>query len=179
MLTQVVFTSFMVIVGKTDQKTTFAGSNCPARQSKFCIYVLRWLRYIHSRLPTLRVHLHIRIEVPKLPNKYHNEQPQRYTLVEFISQSQVTPRIGMAQRICPTKHLAGYTHRVVCAVRQTPLTSYLAHHSWATLAKRKDVFTQVISESMGHSNEKTTLIYLSSLDRSVIDNVNAQFLSGL
>lgn len=61
----------------------------------------------------------------------------------------------------------------------TPLTSYVARHSWATLAKRKGVSTQIISESMGHSNEKTTLIYLSSLDRTVIDQANAKLLSGL
>ncbi|CDN30145.1 Integrase [Mucinivorans hirudinis] len=57
------------------------------------------------------------------------------------------------------------------------LTSYVARHSWATLAKRKGVSTQIISECMGHSNEKTTLIYLSSLDRSVIDQANAKLLA--
>lgn len=60
-----------------------------------------------------------------------------------------------------------------------PLTSYVARHSWATLAKRKGVPTRIISESMGHSNEKTTRIYLSSLDKSVIDDINAKLLSEL
>ena len=57
------------------------------------------------------------------------------------------------------------------------LTSYVARHSWATLAKKRGIPTQVISESMGHNNEKTTLIYLSSLDRSVIDQANAKLIS--
>lgn len=60
-----------------------------------------------------------------------------------------------------------------------PLTSYVARHSWATLAKRKGVPIRIISESMGHTNEKTTRIYLSSLDRSVIDGINAKLLSEL
>lgn len=60
---------------------------------------------------------------------------------------------------------------------ETPLTSYVARHSWATLAKKKGISTQIISESMGHNNEKTTQIYLSSLDRSVIDEANAKLLS--
>lgn len=58
-----------------------------------------------------------------------------------------------------------------------PLTSYVARHSWATLAKKKGISTQIISESMGHNNEKTTRIYLSSLDKSVIDDANAKLLS--
>ncbi|MEG2611996.1 MAG: site-specific integrase [Alistipes sp.] len=61
----------------------------------------------------------------------------------------------------------------------TVLTSYVARHSWATLAKRKGVALQVISESMGHNNENTTRIYLSSLEKSVIDDVNAKLLLGV
>ena len=60
-----------------------------------------------------------------------------------------------------------------------PLTSYVARHSWATLAKKKGISTQIISESMGHNSEKTTRIYLSSLDRSVIDDANAKLISGI
>lgn len=58
-----------------------------------------------------------------------------------------------------------------------PLTSYVARHSWATLAKKKGISMQIISEGMGHNSEKTTRIYLSSLDRSVIDDANAKLIS--
>lgn len=57
------------------------------------------------------------------------------------------------------------------------LSTYVARHSWASLAKRNGVSLQVISESMGHDNENTTRIYLASLDRSVIDDANAMILS--
>ena len=60
-----------------------------------------------------------------------------------------------------------------------PITSYVARHSWATLAKKKGISMQIISESMGHNNEKTTRIYLSSLDRSVIDDANAKLISDI
>lgn len=43
------------------------------------------------------------------------------------------------------------------------LTSYVARHSWATQASRLHIPTRVISESMGHSNERVTAIYLASL----------------
>jgi len=55
---------------------------------------------------------------------------------------------------------------------QSPLTSYVARHSWATMAKRSGVPVSVISEGLGHSSEKITYTYLAALDRSVIDDAN-------
>ncbi len=60
---------------------------------------------------------------------------------------------------------------------ETSISTYVARHSWASLAKRNGVSLQIISESMGHDNENTTRIYLASLDRSVIDDANAMLLS--
>jgi len=58
-----------------------------------------------------------------------------------------------------------------------PLSSYVSRHSWATIALRKGISVQVISEGMGHENEKTTRIYLASLDQSVIDTANALIIA--
>jgi len=55
---------------------------------------------------------------------------------------------------------------------QVPLTSYVARHSWATIAKRSGIPVSVISEALGHSSEKTTYTYLAALDPSVIDAAN-------
>lgn len=52
------------------------------------------------------------------------------------------------------------------------LTSHMARHSWATLAKRKGISTSIISEALGHSSEKVTQIYLDSLENNVINEVN-------
>jgi Site-specific recombinase XerD len=57
-----------------------------------------------------------------------------------------------------------------------PLTSYVARHSWASIAKRKGIPTSIISEGMGHKNETITQIYLASFEQSVIDNANATLL---
>lgn len=57
------------------------------------------------------------------------------------------------------------------------LSSYVSRHSWATLALRKGISMQIISEGMGHENESTTRIYLASLDQSIIDGANAQIIS--
>ena len=53
-----------------------------------------------------------------------------------------------------------------------PLTTYVARHSWASAAKSKNVALSTISEGLGHDSEKTTRIYLSSLDTSVVDRAN-------
>ena len=49
------------------------------------------------------------------------------------------------------------------------LTTYVARHSYATVLKRAGVPTSIISESLGHSSEKITQIYLDSFGISQID----------
>ena len=60
-----------------------------------------------------------------------------------------------------------------------PLTTYVARHSWASIAKSKNVPVSAISEALGHDSEKTTQIYLSSLDTSVVDNANNLIINSL
>ena len=62
---------------------------------------------------------------------------------------------------------------------QLPLSTYVARHSWATVARNRNVPLSIISAGMGHSSEKTTLIYLDSLDNSLIDNANGTVLEAL
>ena len=62
---------------------------------------------------------------------------------------------------------------------QRPLTMYVARHSWASAAKAKNIPLSVISEGMGHDSEKTTQIYLASLEASVVDNANKMILEML
>lgn len=60
-----------------------------------------------------------------------------------------------------------------------PLTLYVARHSWASIAKQKQIPISVISDALGHDSEKTTLIYLSTLDTSAVDNANCEILAAL
>lgn len=53
-----------------------------------------------------------------------------------------------------------------------PLTTYTARHCWASTAYQLNVPTSSISQALGHDSEKTTRIYLNSLDNQVIDNAN-------
>lgn len=60
-----------------------------------------------------------------------------------------------------------------------PLTSYVARHAWASIAKSKNIPVSTISEAMGHDSETTTRIYLASLDTSVVDKANSLILKSL
>ena len=52
------------------------------------------------------------------------------------------------------------------------LTMYVARHSWASIARSIGVPVGVISRAMGHTSERTTQIYLKSLDESAVDAAN-------
>lgn len=59
----------------------------------------------------------------------------------------------------------------------TPLTTYVARHSWASIARSRNIPISTISEALGHDSEKTTLIYLTSLDTTVVDHANQLILN--
>lgn len=59
---------------------------------------------------------------------------------------------------------------------ELPLTMYVARHSWATIARNEGVPLAIISEGMGHDNEKTTQIYLAMLENTAIDKANRKIL---
>ena len=57
-----------------------------------------------------------------------------------------------------------------------PLTMYVSRHSWASIAKSKNIPLSVISEGMGHESENTTRIYLTTLETDIIDKANSLIL---
>lgn len=59
------------------------------------------------------------------------------------------------------------------------LTTYVARHSWACIAKSQDVPVAAISEAMGHTTEHTTRIYLKSFDNTLVDCANRKVLSAI
>ncbi len=60
-----------------------------------------------------------------------------------------------------------------------PLTTYVARHAWATIAKSKNVPINVISDALGHDSISTTQIYLAAIDTSVIDKANELIINDL
>lgn len=62
---------------------------------------------------------------------------------------------------------------------EAPLTMYVARHAWASIAWSKNIPLSVISEGMGHNSEKTTRIYLASLNTVAVDKANSIILKSL
>lgn len=60
---------------------------------------------------------------------------------------------------------------------RVPLTSYVARHSWATTAKDEGVAISLISESLGHTSEKVTHVYLASFDNNAINKANRKVIA--
>ena len=54
---------------------------------------------------------------------------------------------------------------------------YISRHSWATTAKDEGVAISVISESLGHTSEKVTHVYLASFDNNAMSKANKKVIA--
>ena len=57
-----------------------------------------------------------------------------------------------------------------------PLTTYVARHTWASMARDMDISIGIISEGMGHRSLKTTEVYLNSISTSKINDANKKII---
>lgn len=60
-----------------------------------------------------------------------------------------------------------------------PLTTYVARHTWASVALRLNVPLATISEAMGHNSYKTTQIYLESIDSTTVNEANERIIKSV
>lgn len=74
------------------------------------------------------------------------------------------------------RHLKSIAKLVKLSV---PLSMYYTRHSWATIARSKDIPLSVISEGLGHDSEVTTQIYLDSIKSCEVDKANWEILKNL
>ncbi|MBO4871698.1 MAG: site-specific integrase [Muribaculaceae bacterium] len=59
------------------------------------------------------------------------------------------------------------------------LTMYVARHSWANIAYDMGSPIEAISQGMGHSNERTTKIYLKTLAQNQVDDINKSIIKAV
>ena len=57
-----------------------------------------------------------------------------------------------------------------------PLTTYVARHTWASVALHMNIPVAIISEGMGHNSYKTTQIYLESIGVATINEANRKII---
>lgn len=98
-------------------------------------------------------------------------------LLPIISRAGVDERRQYESAMCITNIRLKEVGRL--AGIPAPLTTYVARHSWASIARQKNIPLSIISEGMGHESEKTTRIYLASLETSVVDKANSAVIKAL
>jgi len=107
--------------------------------------------------------------------KYDN--PQSEFLLPIIKRADKDNRLQYQSTL---RFVNNHLKSIVALLNiEIPISMYTARHSWASIAKSKNIPISVISEGMGHDSEMTTQIYLASLDNAVVDRANAQILKDL
>jgi len=59
------------------------------------------------------------------------------------------------------------------------LSMYCARHTWASLSQELGVPISIISSGLGHDNEKTTQIYLASIEAPIISSYNRRLIDAI
>lgn len=125
----------------------------------------------------------------KQPIRVYIEQPMRQIINRFWCSEgpYVFPILSSEDAsVCNRQYTLalGYYNRHLRKLGQLiglqhPLTSYVARHSWASIAYQSDVELAVISKAMGHTSPNTTLTYLREIDDHRIDAANSRLLEKL
>lgn len=76
--------------------------------------------------------------------------------------------------------LCAYNHTLKRIARKAGvegnLTTYVARHTWATLAYQQNVELNTIAKAMGHTNPNTTMVYIKEIDNSNIATANRKVM---
>ncbi|MDR1847794.1 MAG: site-specific integrase [Bacteroidales bacterium] len=126
---------------------------------------------IYSRNKTHRM-LTVRLEpcMQEIISKYEAQTVEDYLLPVYTIENQdhVSQLRNHNRRLKRISAMLG---------QEIHISSYASRHTWATLALRRGIPVEVISESMGHESETTTRIYLASIGQSVVDEANTKIIT--
>ena len=112
--------------------------------------------------------------------------PAAMLLTAYAPLTRATPESYVFPILDPTRHISptqvkNRLHKVLGQVNQdlkelaelagitTPLTTYVARHSFATALKLSGTNTAIISQAMGHKSEAVTAVYLDSFGSDLVD----------
>lgn len=121
--------------------------------------------------------LFIKWEKPmqEIVNKYNTvDTPYLLPIIKNIGKNERRQYINAAHLINRKLKMIGELLNL-----NVTLTTYVARHAWASIARSKNFSISVICEAMGHDSENTTKIYLASLDTSAVDNANSLIINSL
>ena len=121
--------------------------------------------------------LHIKVirQIEEIINRYSNKDSQ-YLLPVITRPGEDGRRQYESALRRVNKSLKIITEMIQLPVT---LTTYVSRHTWATIAKSKNIPVNVISDALGHDSITTTQIYLASIDTSTIDRANELIIKDL
>lgn len=138
-------------------------------------------RVVYTRSKTGKV-LNFKLSAPALKiikhwNAISGGHPDNYVFPIFDKEKHITDmqKHNRANKVLgivnsDLKELGGL------AKIKTPLTTYVARHSFATVLKKSGTGTAIISEAMGHKTEAITQIYLKNFENEMVDNAMKDLL---
>ena len=108
-------------------------------------------------------------------NRYRS--PQRKYIFPILDNRERTPRQIRNRIYDVLANVNGHLEDIGKELGvEVKISSYVARHSYATVLKRAGVSTSIISESLGHSSERVTQVYLDSFDNEQVDEAMKNLL---
>ena len=131
---------------------------------------------IYNREKTKKlIHIPLQPKALEIIVKYQNDKsPYLFPILSPFHKTEIQIANRLHKVLAKiNKHLKEIGEKLKLPI---PLTTYVARHSYATVLKRAGVSTSIISESLGHSSERVTQIYLDSFDNEQINNAMKNLL---
>ncbi len=126
------------------------------------------LVYVRQKTKKL-IMLPLQEKAISIMNRYRS--PQRKYIFPILDDRERTPRQIRNRIYDVLANVNGHLEDIGKELGiELKISSYVARHSYATVLKRAGVSTSVISESLGHSSERVTQVYLDSFDNEQIND---------
>jgi len=132
------------------------------------------LVYVRQKTKKL-IMLPLQEKAIEIMNRYRS--PQRRYIFPILDNRERSPRQIRNRIYDVLANVNGYLEDIGKELGiELKISSYVARHSYATVLKRAGVSTSVICESLGHSSERVTQIYLDSFENAQLDDAMKHLL---
>lgn len=132
------------------------------------------LVYVRQKTKKL-IKLPLQEKAMEIINRYCSSQ--RKYIFPILDNRERTPRQIRNRIYDVLANVNGHLEDIGKELRiELKISSYVARHSYATVLKRAGVATSVICESLGHSSEQVTQIYLDSFENKQLDDAMKHLL---
>lgn len=131
------------------------------------LYYVRF-KTVHTKSAPEPTIIKIEPEIAQILSHYSSNDPYIFPILE-PGLSEITKRHRTRDTLKKVNKQLKEIAKEVGLQEADQLTFYWGRHTFATVLKRSGVSTAIISEALGHSNEKTTQAYLDKFENEQLD----------